>query len=136
MQDKPNWAKKPFSELTHIDYMNVIWSAPIHPQGKYLLNYYSTRYNFTTRENCFARIDTIARETGWSRGTVITWKKYLKALGWISVTHRPDTSDYVNVRIGEADPKIFIQEDSAPEITHEQARFDTDFLSDESSNNE
>lgn len=116
--------------MTHIDYMNAIWAAPIHAQGKFLLSYFATRYNFTTRENCYARIDTIARETGWSRGTVITWKKYLKSLGWIVVRHRPETSDYVNVRLGEADPKIKIAPPKAEELTHEEARLDLDLLED------
>jgi hypothetical protein len=131
---KRSWASKPFSEMTHIDYMNAIWAARIHAQGKFLLSYYATRYNFTTRENCFARIDTIARETGWSRGTVITWKKYLKALGWIVVRHRSETSDYVSVRLGEADPTIKAPPSKIGELSHDEARLDMDLLTDRKSN--
>jgi hypothetical protein len=128
MRDTNKGASKPFIEMTHIDYVNAIWAAPIHAQGKYLLNYYATRYNFTTRENCYARIDTIARETGWSRGTVITWKKYLKALDWIVVRHRPETSDYVNVRLGKADPTIKIAPPKPYGLSHDEAKLDLDFL--------
>jgi hypothetical protein len=121
---------KPFGEMTHIDYMNAVWKAPIKSQAKYLLSYYATRYNFTTRANCYATTETIAREMGWSKTTVTEWKKYLKEFGWIKSLHRANTSDYVNVRLGDADPSVKVIEVSDDTLSHEDAKYDTEYRKD------
>lgn len=121
---------KPFGDMTHIDYMNAVWKAQIKSQAKYLLSYYATRYNFTTRANCYATTETIAREMGWSKTTVTDWKKYLNNLGWISTLHRANTSDYVNVRLGKPDSSIKVFETESHFLSHEEAKYDKEFLVD------
>ena len=121
---------KPFGDMTHIDYMNAVWKAQIKSQAKYLLSYYATRYNFTTRANCYATTETIAREMGWSKTTVTEWKKYLNSLGWIATLHRANTSDYVNVRLGRPDTTVKVVESESDLLSHEEAKYDQEFLAD------
>ena len=119
---------KAIYEMTHIDYMNAVWDSEIEAKGKYLLSYYATRYNFTTGSNCYASTETIAKQIHWSKNSVTKWKKYLEGLGWISVTHRRNTSDYVNVRIGVGDPNCVQIVNHPDEISHEEASVDSEML--------
>jgi len=95
--------KKATEKMSHIEYMETVWKTPLQHQGKYLLSYYASRFNFKENQNCWATTETICREMQWSRGTVIHWKKYLQRLGWIKVVHRSNTSDYVRVMVGNQD---------------------------------
>lgn len=92
--------------LNQFSYSEQVLKAKIDKFGKFLLLYFSLRYNFEKNKPCYASQRTIERELHLSRGTYGKWKNYLEELEWLGIQRRTGTSNYVFVQIGKDDPKI------------------------------
>lgn len=92
--------------LNQFSYSEQVLKAKIDKFGKFLLLYFSLRYNFEKNKPCFASQRTIERELHLARGTYSKWKTYLEDLEWLGIERRTGTSNYVSVQIGKDDPAI------------------------------